>query len=470
MREAETKALSRGGGAAASRSFALLIVTSSGTEIVSLPERASVTLGRDATSDVAVVDDSVSRRHAVLYLSGSIAIEDVGSRNGTSVDGQALVVGERTPLSIGQTVELGSATVVLQGARGLLARERVDRAPVAARAGDRSVATSAIATPIVADPTMKRLYAMIDVIAPTDLSVLVLGETGSGKEVFAETLHRTSRRRAAAFLRLNCAALPESTLEGELFGWERGAFTGAVQAKAGLFESADGGTVFLDELGDMPLGTQAKLLRLLESGEVMRLGSLKPKHVDIRLVSATHRDLQRRIGEGIFRADLYFRINGITLTLPPLRSRPSDILPLAEHFAARAAAKHGRATPTIAPSASDRLESYRWPGNVRELRNVMERAVVLAGDGSIEISHLGIEADISARGDEAGSPSDAAEAEAPRSLRDDRNDAERRRIVEALEQSGGHQAKAAEILGIARRTLLYKLKSYGITRQKTGYR
>jgi DNA-binding NtrC family response regulator len=254
-------------------------------------------------------------------------------------------------------------------------------------------------------------------------------------------------------------------LETELFGHERGAFTGAIQNKSGLFEVADGGTVFLDEIGELPLSTQAKILRLLETGEIMKVGSVTPRHVDVRLISATHRDLSRHITEGLFRSDLYFRVNGITLTVPPLRERPDDLRPLADVFVKRAllrAKMTGRAVELLPPALAI-LEHHSWPGNVRELRNVIERAVLLARGAHIGPEHILLDA---APHPPSGSRAPASESTSPPPLRDQVEAFERERIREALQKSGGHQGKAAELLGIARRTLIEKLDAYGIERPR----
>jgi hypothetical protein len=309
---------------------------------------------------VVLDDPSVSRRHALLTVSGRITVEDLGSTNGTAIQGRKLAPGEKGVLALGTVFEVGSATLVLQRTTAL--GGRAHRTP-----------TDMPGT-VVRDPTMKRLYEMLDVVAPTGLSVLILGETGVGKEVFAEALHRLSSRVGAPFLKLNCAALPESILEAELFGYEKGAFTGATQTKVGLFEAADGGTLFLDEVGEMAPSTQTKVLRALESGEVMRLGSSATRKVDVRFISAANRDLRKLVASGGFRADLFFRLNGITMTLPPLRKRPEDVLPLAEVFLARSARKLAKPAPRLGEEARKALGSHPWPGNVRELRNVIERA------------------------------------------------------------------------------------------------
>ncbi|MFO0586158.1 MAG: sigma 54-interacting transcriptional regulator [Polyangiaceae bacterium] len=245
---------------------------------------------------------------------------------------------------------------------------------------------------VVPDGTMQKLYKLVKRIAASPISVLLLGETGVGKEVMAETIHRDSPRAGKPLLRLNCAALSEQLLESELFGHERGAFTGAVVAKPGLLETAHGGTVFLDELGEMPLSTQAKLLRVLEDRQVQRVGSLKPKPIDVRFVAATNRDLEAEIGAGRFRSDLYFRLNGIAVTIPPLRERVDEIEGLASAFIVHACQKAQRDdVPLLSQQALSLLQAYSWPGNIRELRNVMERAVLLSTEGVILPEHLPVD-------------------------------------------------------------------------------
>ena len=353
----------------------LVISSAGGVRAIPLPRQAKIVIGRMHTCDIVIEDESVSRQHAALHDSGNgLTIEDLGSRNKTKVMGRSLGRGETAAISIGSVVEIGYATMFVQMGRP---------------AGSRSASSSphvAAASAIILDPTMQRLYALLDVIAPSPLNVMVLGETGTGKEVFAEAIHNGSRRAHAPLLRINCAALSGSLLESELFGHEKGSFTGALGAKAGLFEAGDGGTVFLDEIGELPVDTQAKLLRVIERGEVIRLGSVTPRRVDVRYVAATNRDLQQLIAENRFRSDLFFRLNGFTVTLPPLRKRRKEIVPLARFFLDRAA--QGRQYH-LGPPAEGALEAYPWPGNVRELKNIVERAIVLAGpSGNIDPSHL----------------------------------------------------------------------------------
>jgi DNA-binding NtrC family response regulator len=301
----------------------------------------------------------------------------------------------------------------------------------------------------------------------------LLGETGVGKEVLAEVVHRRSPRHGAPFLRLNCAALSETLLESELFGHEKGAFTGAAQAKPGLLETADGGTVFLDEIGELSAAMQVKLLRVLEDRKVTRVGALAARSIDVRFVAATNRDLEAEVQRGAFRQDLFFRLSGITLTIPPLRERRAEIEPLARLFAARSAAQLGRPAPGISRAALDALVRHSWPGNVRELRNVMERAVVLAEADEITPDHLLLP---SAKPAETRAAPSAAPAVDPApaaaggagaaGLRAELDAIERQRILDALAAAAGNQTQAAAALGMSRRTFIARLDEYGIPRPR----
>jgi two-component system response regulator AtoC len=425
-----------------------------GVARVDVPDKDRVTLGRGLECDIVLPDPSVSRVHATIAGTSARYVEDAGSHNGTFLLGRRLAAGERAPLLVGATIGLGHVTVVLQR------KSTEERLPPAVSEGARGVEA------VVADPTMQRLHAMIDVIAPSALSVLLLGETGTGKEVFARAIHDRSPRAPAPFVALSCAAMPENMLEAELFGYERGAFTGAQQAKPGLLETANGGTAFLDEVGELTPTAQAKLLRALESGELMRLGSLKAKRVDVRVVAATNRDIQAMVGDGRFRADLFFRLNGFTLQIPPLRQRRSEILPLADLFARRAAANLERPAPRLTEATIAILERYDWPGNVRELRNVVERAVVLCLHGrALQPEHLMLPTPGSAPTASPGVPTLATLP--PRAAgRDDA--AEKDRIVATLQSTFGNQTEAARILGISRRALINKLAKHGIGRPRKG--
>ena len=412
-----------------------------------LPAKARILVGRGPDCDLVIQHASVSRHHAALHVSGGTWVEDLGSRNGTRVHGSRVEQNVRVPIHQGTVLEVGSAMLVIVGTGAGLEKGTLPRAD-ASRA------------PLIVDPAMQSLYTLLDVVAPSSLSILVLGETGVGKEVFARTVHERSKRASKPFAPLSCAALPETLLESELFGYERGAFTGAVQSKPGLFEVADGGTLFLDEIGELAPATQAKLLRVLETGEVMRLGSVRRRHVDVRLVSATHRDLYAMTADGGFRSDLLFRINGFVMTIPPLRERPADIVPLAEAFARRAAGEAGVRVPALSPEAARALEAHPWPGNVRELRNVVESAVTLCRGGpSIEPLHLRLHPAGAARPASTRPPAGAA-------LRASVAQHERDQILLALQKNGGNQTLAAKELGVSRGALIAKIARYGIERPR----
>jgi transcriptional regulator with PAS, ATPase and Fis domain len=300
---------------------------------------------------------------------------------------------------------------------------------------------------------MAEALRLVERAAPSNVPVLILGESGTGKEVFAQCIHRLSPRQQAPFVALNCAALPESLLEAELFGVERGTATG-VEARAGKFEAAHGGTIFLDEIGDMSLATQARILRVLQEREVMRLGSHTPKRIDFRLLAATHRELPKLVEEGRFRQDLYYRLAIVTVTLPPLRERPEDLLPLARLFLRTLGPGHGHERPSLDGSAERALLAHAWPGNIRELRNVLERALLLSDDGVIRQADLGL----------SGGPRRSAPGAAAPGLRALRPDAaeQARTIREALEACRGRKGEAARALGISRETLRLKLRRLGL--------
>ena len=414
-------------------------------QTIPLPRVGTLTIGRAPECDVRIDHISVSRRHAALHVGASLAIQDLGSSNGTRLGGHKIGSGAIEPLAPGALVEIGLATIVIHG----------DDLPQVAHVG---ATNTHVPEKAVNEPTLDRLHRLIDLVAASRISVVLLGETGVGKEVAAELVHSRSPRANKPLIKINCAALPESLLEAELFGYERGAFTGATQAKQGLIEVADGGTLFLDEVAEIPLGTQAKLLRVLESREVMRLGALTPKVLDVRFVAATNRDLESSVKGGSFREDLYYRLNGMTITIPPLRDRRLQIPSLAQGFLAQAAAENGVPVPKLTPQALRLLERHDWPGNVRELRNVVERALVLAGGGPVEVDHLPGLAE--ARAPEAS----AAPASAP--LKGELAELEKKRILEALEQSAGNQSRAAELLGVSRRTLLNRLDAYNVARPR----
>ncbi len=304
---------------------------------------------------------------------------------------------------------------------------------------------------------MERLFDQIRIVAPTRSTVLITGESGTGKELVANALHKASPRRDERFLAINCGAIPMDILESELFGHERGSFTGAVARKIGKFELAHKGTLFLDEISELVPELQVKLLRVLEERQIMRVGGSEVLDVDFRLVAATNRDLEAEVSEGRFRQDLYYRLKVVTLKIPPLRERPEDVPLLAEHFLADFAQDHGKPVARLSKDALAALCSYSWPGNVRELRNVLESSVIFHRGESIEASDLASEvlAPAAARLVVAESPVQPPDGEV-RTMAE----IERRAIEETLERTGGHRAEAARLLGIGLRTLQRKLKEY----------
>jgi DNA-binding NtrC family response regulator len=316
-------------------------------------------------------------------------------------------------------------------------------------------------------PAMAALYAQIGKVAPTRTRVLITGESGTGKELVARAIHRESSLRDRPFIKVNCAAIPPELIESELFGHERGAFTGAAARKKGLFELADGGTIFLDEIGDMSLSAQAKVLRVLQSGELSRVGSETTLKVDVRVLAATNRDLQAAVASGVFREDLFFRLAVVPLRVPPLRERAADIPPLCKAFAAQIAGENGLHEKEFAPAAIEILSAYTWPGNVRELRNVVERLVILC-EGTVGAGDLPEEivAEVARRGRPVRNlgalalPPEAANL----SLRELRDLVERQVVRAKLEENDWNISRTAQVLGLERTNLHKKMRALGIAR------
>jgi two-component system response regulator HydG len=304
---------------------------------------------------------------------------------------------------------------------------------------------------------MQRVIERLKQVAPTNATVLITGESGTGKELVAKALHVNSPRRNKPFVPLNCAALSENILESELFGHVKGAFTGAERERKGYFEQANGGTLFMDEVGDIPLSTQVKLLRVLESGEIVKVGTNEPVKVNVRLISATNRDLGEAIAAGKFRQDLYHRIKVVNVKLPPLRSRREDIPLLIEHFLKEFSAAHGKPVQGISPAARKALMAYPWPGNVRELRNTIESMVVMDLDGTLDVDDLTDE--IQSATGVAGEPSGGADGLVGHSM----EQIERHYIAETLKMTSGNREEAARLLGIGERTLYRKIKDYQLS-------
>ncbi|MDP2274652.1 MAG: sigma 54-interacting transcriptional regulator [Archangium sp.] len=562
-------------GTASSRPVRLLVF--SGETISSHPllPGSHLVIGRAAECQIQVDVPALSRKHAEIRGGPPLTVEDLGSANGTRLRGEKLTAGNRARLRVGDAIEMGPLTIVVQRDKanvdarprrlwthgyfeGRLEEEcaRAEAAGVqftvlrlklqgtsspqlvqetlaallaptdvvaaygpgeyevlisgsspqplmqklsaaldqrdahvligaaiygkdgrdpdallfeANRRVERERATSermaygqvSVKGVIIDDPQMRALHALVKKVAQGDISVLLLGETGVGKEVFAEALHAASPRAGKPFQKFNCASFTETLLESELFGHEKGAFTGAVKAKPGLIESANGGSVLLDEVGEMPLSTQVKLLRVLEAREVMRVGDVRARPIDVRFIAATHRDLEAQVAKGNFRQDLFFRLNGISLVIPPLRERIAELESLARHFIARAARQFGKSPePTLTPEALALLQNYAWPGNLRELRNMLERAVLLANDRFLGPDDLPLDK-LSA------TPLTRPAGEVHPMVAPD-VEGERAKVVAALELHGGNQTLAARALGISRRTMLNRLDAYAIPRPRKG--
>jgi DNA-binding NtrC family response regulator len=302
--------------------------------------------------------------------------------------------------------------------------------------------------------------AIIDVmktlarVAASQATVLILGETGTGKELVARTIHRYSERASRRFVTVNCSALAEGLLESELFGHLKGAFTGAATSRPGLFREADNGTLFLDEIGDISPGLQARLLRALQEHEIVPLGSEAPVRVDVRILAATHRDLPELVRQGRFREDLYYRLDVVTLSLPPLRERRQDLPLLIDHFLRTLSSRHGRGPVAIDPEAQRRLLGYDWPGNIRELQNVLERAVLLAEQGVIGPEHLATSV--------RPSPTSLPESSGPESVLRPLEEIERDHVIRVLAATGGNREESSRILGISRRTLTRMIQRWGL--------
>jgi transcriptional regulator with PAS, ATPase and Fis domain len=422
----------------------VLVAWEGTSRVIALGKGAGFVVGRSQSCDLCIDHASISRRHLALYGGDVPAIEDLGSSNGTMAGGVRLTPEVRRPLRVGEIVQFGVATLVLvQGA-------------------------------VVPGPETppQALDDLVRLVAASELSVILQGETGVGKEVYAESIHAQSSRATGPLIKINCAALPDALIESELFGHDRGAFTGAEHAKPGLVEMADGGTLFLDEIGEMSPLAQAKVLRFLETKECQRVGSTKPRRIDIRIVAATHQDLAHRVAEGSFRADLYYRLNGIRITIQPLRMRREEIPRLAAAFAT---APDG--TPIeIRPAALARLDAHAWPGNVRELRTVVRRAAVLSQAQPIEPHHVTFD-EVPAMGQRPDGPPSAVPTSMPpdvgtdyeaaaRDLEVRRLELERQRIVDALDRSGGNQTKAADLLGVSRRWLIKRIEAMALPRPR----
>jgi len=448
----------------------LLVLCVDEARTVPVPPDGLLVLGRDPEALVHLEDEKASRRHAeVRAAGGKVTVVDLGSTNGTYLNGERLT-GPRV-LTHGDEIRIGGTLLtLLRPSRAIGgSRPAVALAALRARLGGRgakgrAVADGEPAMPDTADielhdPSMRKIYRLADLAARSTSPVLILGETGVGKEEVARYVHRRSPRRCGPLIVVNCAALPETLVESMLFGHEKGAFTGATERRTGYVEAAAGGTLFLDEIGELPPASQSKLLRFLDRRTVCRVGSTAEIPMDVRIVTASKRDLAREVERGGFREDLFYRIAVVIIYVPPLRDRPMDVLPLALRFARQAATALGREPPEFADKVLERMFEHAWPGNVRELRNAMESAVVLAGDEPIALRHL--PSPLQRTGEPAGGavglPARVAEVE-------------RDAILDALRECGGNQTRAARKLGISRRTLIYRMHKYDIRLSRTTER
>ncbi len=428
-------------------------------------------IGRQSTCELVVSNPRISREHAMIVVDDqSVRIQDLGSQNGTRLNGRPVSPHVFVPIENGTVIELGGITFFVRS-ESTAPEAYLDEPSQKAWAEEtltlvqptKSVrSTSSVVT---RDPKMVALYETADRVAKSDLSILITGETGVGKELMATRIHQASARRNGPFVVLNCAAIPEALLESELFGHERGAFTGADRAKAGLLQAASGGSLFLDEIGELPLTMQAKLLRAVEGGEILAVGASRPRKIDVRFIAATNRDLRQAVSQGRFREDVYHRLNGVSLRIPPLRERSADILPLAEMFARKfAAALNGSdEPPRFDEPTSNRLLAHEWSGNVRELKNVIEGALLL-GAGVISAEALPLETTSMRPVFDSTTSDFRPEVKSLRS--GPPNEVRREEIVTALAASGGNQADAAKRLGVSRRTLINWLDAHELPRPR----
>ncbi len=429
--------------------FALLVFCDDDTQLKPLAESVAVVLGRDAPAEIVVDDPSVSRQHARFVLrEGEVWVQDLDSRNGTAIAGKRI---HEQRLEPGDEVNIGRARVVLAATR---------KTP----AGSGSVPPPST-EPVLENARMKQLYQQAARSAQANAPILILGETGSGKEHVAGAIHREGARSKKPFVVVNCAAIPAGLLESTLFGHERGAFTGAVSRTPGVFERADGGVLFLDEVGELTANAQAALLRAIETQRISRVGASTEISVDVNVVAATHCDLEAMVEEGTFRRDLFFRLSGIVLEVPPLRERTDEIAPLARHFLARARGEWGVRAREFSDEAMLALKAYAWPGNVRQLRHAVERAALLGTGDAIVPSSL---------------PryifQDAGSVRAPSleppmvdlALRQQLRRYERALNEEALRRAAGDRQVAAKLLRIPIRTVFRRMRAVGITSDNTG--
>ena len=448
----------------------LAVTISSGMTVEVRLGLREVRIGRSRDADLQLPDPLVSRLHARVFRVGrQYFLADMGSRNGTHLDGKAV---SQVPLTCGRTFRVGPYRIRFfqEGNSPGTGEEPT----VVAAAGSTPSGAAAPGPPpappslntapedapfgLVGDsPGTRKLIDIIHRVGLSDVPVLIEGETGSGKELVARGIHDASARRDRPFVVVNCGAISPELVESELFGHEKGAFTGATAQRKGAFELANNGTIFLDEIGELPFILQPKLLRALEQREVKRVGGNETIQADVRILAATHRNLREEIARKSFREDLYFRIGAITVPVPPLRDHREDVPAIARHFLAGMERRSGRPVPALSPDAHDVLISHHWPGNVRELRNAVQRAVVM-GEGPGRTA-----ADFSFLRKETPGTSDLSAAGGLSRW----EQAERTNILAELARQDGNKTRTARELGIAKSTLFEKLKKYGIRRKES---
>jgi Nif-specific regulatory protein len=428
-----------------------------GRGISPLVSGQGVAIGRAPTNTVVIHDERASRFHAeVVSTPRGWVVRDLQSRNSTHVNGRAITSDHL--LASGDTIAIGHATLVYAEGDTPTAQTVSAERPVPAAAPSPAPpvrrSSNEDGLMVGRSAAIQAIREQIGLVAATKATVLVRGESGTGKELVGRAIHEASDRRGGPFVCLNCAALSETLLESELFGHEKGAFTGATDRKIGKFEAAHGGTLVLDEIGEMSPEIQAAFLRVLEGHPFERVGGSTRVQVDVRVVAATNRDLEAAVTAGTFRRDLYFRLKVVEIIVPALRRRPEDIGVLATHFLERFAAETGRWVRGFTPAALEALEAYRWPGNIRELRNCVERAVVLAQREWIDVDDVAL-TQLAVAGD-TGKVAQSAGPFTPMSI----DEMERRHVLATLEAVGGNKTKAAAILGIERSTLDRKLAKW----------
>ena len=441
---------------------AKLIIERDGAQPFEVELTGVATIGRGPTNDVALDDSAASRRQSIVRADeDGWVVSDLGSANGTFHNGSRVLAPAR--LKSGDQITVGSTCIRFVG-------ESAPEQPVRNEGEPETVLRlggHAVGVLLGSSPGMEELFHLIQKAAASPLPTLIEGETGTGKELVARAIHEASRSGKGPFLPVNCAAVPENLLESELFGHRRGSFTGATGDHEGLFEAAQGGTVFLDEIGEMPLAMQPKVLRVLQEGEVTRIGEIRSRKVDFRLVAATNRDLLQEVERGTFRGDLFYRISAFPIRIPALRERRSDVPLLVESFLGAACRRQDKRVGPFSAEAMRALVAFDWPGNVRELQNEVQRAVALAAPGqAIGVEHLspkltGADEAIDASTDR-GVPTSPGLATSPSSLREARDAFEAKYIAQVLEQEGGSVLKAARVLGLTRAGLYKKLKEFGL--------